>query len=119
MTPDIAIFRIPSAGDDPEVMLVQLELIDGIIDSEGDRFSVNEGDSYLQTDFDHIILAQTCDGGSHNDIRFQVGSNGSDASVRVCDLPFYELRKIVQYLAQEYEAHHEANHRQDDSEAQG
>lgn len=118
MRPNLAIFRVPS--DDPGVHLVQIVVFsDGCIDETGDIFTVHEGDSYNDTDFDHIILAQGCPGGSHRDLRYMISNATSEQVTRVHELSFDELTAIVQHLCDEYEAHYETIYGQNDTAPQG
>jgi hypothetical protein len=74
--PDIAIFRIPPADDEPNAF-VELDIAaDGFVADEGHIFSVYPGDTYNDLTFSDIVLAKRIDGGSTNLAFYSVGQSG-------------------------------------------
>jgi hypothetical protein len=118
MKPDLAIIRVPSEPGESSVVLVAVNIDeDGYIEGEGEFFTVPEGDSYNEIDFDNIVIAQRHDMGSINPIRYHLGAEDTQV-MKVCELTGGELRDIVRYLVEQYEANYEAT-RQKNSALEG
>ena len=104
MKPDLVIIRIPSEeGDVSPVILAQFEFKDGQLEGEGRVFHVGPDDWYSQTQFDHLILAQACEGGSTHAVRIVIKHQFDAVDTLVHEIDHEELQAIVNHLIPEYE----------------
>jgi hypothetical protein len=72
--------------------------------NQGNIFTVNEGDSYLDMNFDHLILACRVPEGSIDLQRYKISSKTEDpgVTIKIYEMDEIELNIAVQELVREF-----------------
>ena len=97
--PDMIIFRM--FDDEEEHLFAQVMFNeDNKLDTEARLFTVAEGDSYRELDFDQIMLAEEVDGGSVALCSFSIGDG--DHRAFVCQMDYTDLCAAAQALLKAY-----------------
>lgn len=97
--PDMIIFRVHEETRD-DVFAQILFDEDGQLEETAHLFTVQDGDSYKQLDYDQVVLAEEVEGGSIALSTFSVGD--PDDRLTVCEMDITLLRALASDLVDVY-----------------
>ena len=106
--PDMVVIRVPNDGTWDGVppdgkMFVEMALdADGYIADYGKYFSVLEGDSYNNLDYDQIVLAKAIENGSEQLISFTLGPEEGEGILHVHEISKDKMNEALQHLLDIY-----------------
>ena len=106
--PDMVVFRVPNDGtwdniDSNAKMFVEMALdADGYIADYGRYFSVLEGDSYNNLDYDQIVLAKAIENGSEQLISFTLGPEEGEGIQPIHEISVDRMNEALQHLLDIY-----------------
>ena len=95
MRPNLIIHRI-----DDEDNFAAIALNDGILESSGEIFNVQEGDSYLTMTRAQVVFAYRCDEGSRDVLWTTVLSSDGEDEIVVTDMHYEDLKSFVDNVFQ-------------------
>lgn len=101
--PNLAIFRIPTRDDDLGTFAeVEISGSDHFVDEEGTVFSVLPGDSYLDLQYDQIVLAVRTERGSKNVAIYSVKQKDATSPAIVHAMDGHDLVELIPQLVKHY-----------------
>lgn len=101
--PNLVIFRVPVQPHHETHSFAQVQIIDGVLQQNGEHFTVPTGDPYENMEFSNITFAEKTEDGSMDIFHFNVNSSKDDTPAVVHTLSHDTVAEIVAAVLKGYD----------------